>query len=352
MSRSSAKIADAAATTMKRAPARRCRMARAAGADRAGEAHAASAAPDHARRRSVSGRTNAGANSPATRAVAQHDEPVADARTVRRDPRRTAAGPRRRRRAPRGARAQRLGAARVEPAGRIERDDELRVVRELARQHDALLIAAGKPAALTSSGVGGRREARGALVHVRGEPRPIDARGPCDSAGRRRGRDSRARSRAGMSASAAGSSGMLATPLSRICAADQPVASSPHKVFDAAARADEAEHEVGEFALAVAGDAGDAEDFAAAQPAARDRARRRRRRPAAVCDALERQHRFAAGFSAARPQARGRAATRRTSGRASSASACLAGGRRADDRGPAASRRRGRRRQRPRAACG
>src|ERR1700691_3405619 len=137
MSRSSAKIADAATATMS---ARRA--AEAAGPNRARAASRGIGRPHHARADRVEGE-GSGRKLAGDASLPQHDDAIAERdEFVELLRKQHETGARRARREKQ--RPQRVRTARVEPAGRIKRDDKLRVVRELARQRQPLLIAAGK----------------------------------------------------------------------------------------------------------------------------------------------------------------------------------------------------------------
>ena len=105
----------------------------------------------------VSARNEAGKKVAGDASVAQHDQPVADGEQLveilRNQQHRGAGGARRAEQL-----AQRLGAARVEAAGRIKRNDQLRIMRQFARQHDAAAdFRRTAPPRGVSDGSGGKR---------------------------------------------------------------------------------------------------------------------------------------------------------------------------------------------------
>ena len=122
--------------------------------------------------------------------------------------------------------AHRLGATRVETPSGIKGNDKLRPARELAGQDEPLLISAGKHRGSHIERQWRKMESGGALLHVGGKSRPIEAQ-PATIAPPGAEHQFWRTVRPGISARASGSSGMLAAPLSRMRATDHPLARSP-----------------------------------------------------------------------------------------------------------------------------
>src|SRR5258708_38576315 len=107
-------------------------------------------------------------------ALAQHDQPVGELEQLL-----ELLGHQQHRGALRSAGAQavadRLGAAHVEAARRIERDDDTRLFAELSRHHHALNVAAGKRSQCRVQGWRPKAEPGEGRLRIRVHPRPVDA---------------------------------------------------------------------------------------------------------------------------------------------------------------------------------